>query len=65
VRVLIQPQDTGINPDTVAFRPLDPTIDQNMADMLLGANAQILAESRIPVKRNCDWLGSTFIFAIL
>jgi hypothetical protein len=28
-----------------------------MADMLLGANAQILAEIRIPVKRNCDWLG--------
>jgi hypothetical protein len=44
--------------------PLDPTIDQNMADMLLRANAQILAEIRTTGKRNCARLGRAFVFAI-
>jgi hypothetical protein len=44
--------------------PLNPTIDHNMADMLLRANAQILAEIRLIGETRLRPVGPTFVFAI-
>jgi hypothetical protein len=42
--------------------PLNPTIDHNIADMLLRANADILAEIRVTGETQLRPLGPTFVF---
>jgi hypothetical protein len=44
--------------------PRNPTIDHNMADLLLRANANILAEIRVTGETQLRPLAPTFIFAI-
>jgi hypothetical protein len=44
--------------------PLNPTVDHDLAEMLLRANADILAEIRVTRETQLRPLGPTFVFAI-
>jgi hypothetical protein len=63
VRALVQPKTLKIIKTLWRFHPLNPTIDRHMADMLLRANAKILAEIRVTGKTQLRPVGPTFVFA--